>query len=241
MRPIPLRPSPPLGEGKTRRAIVKLLKTEGPADSARLARRLRLTPMAVRQHLYALQRENLVTAEERPVPLGRPAKYWQLTNDADRLFPDAYAELSVALIDAMDQALGPEGVQRVLASRSEKQRKDYSARIPRSWTLDRKLQELARIRTEEGYMAEVQRDEEGGFLFIENHCPICAAATACQGLCSTELELFRTVLGKGVNIERATHIVSGDRRCAYRVIPFARRRRIEREGVGQAKDGARRL
>jgi len=37
-------------EGKTRRAIVKLLKTEGALDSSRLARHLRLTPMAVRQH-----------------------------------------------------------------------------------------------------------------------------------------------------------------------------------------------
>jgi predicted ArsR family transcriptional regulator len=228
MRPIPLRTSPPLGEGKTRRAIVKLLKTEGPADSARLARRLRLTPMAVRQHLYALQREHLVTAEERPVPLGRPAKFWQLTNDADRLFPDAYAELSVALIDAMDQALGPAGVQRVLASRSEKQRKDYLARIPQSWPLERKLQELARIRTEEGYMAEVQGGEEGSFLFIENHCPICAAATVCQGLCSTELDLFRTIFGEHVSVERATHIVSGDRRCAYRVSPVDGQRRTER-------------
>jgi predicted ArsR family transcriptional regulator len=234
MRPIPLRTSPPLAEGKTRRAIVKLLKTEGPADSARLARRLRLTPMAVRQHLYALQREHLVTAEERPVPLGRPAKYWQLTNDADRLFPDAYAELSVALIDAMDQALGPAGVQRVLASRGEKQRKDYSARIPQSWPLERKLQELARIRTEEGYMAEVQHDDEGALLFIENHCPICAAATVCQGLCSTELDLFRTVLGQSVNVERATHIVSGDRRCAYRVSFVDGRRRTERAGLRQA-------
>jgi predicted ArsR family transcriptional regulator len=239
MRPIPLRTPPPLGEGKTRRAIVKLLKTEGPADSARLARRLRLTPMAVRQHLYALQREHLVTAEERPVPLGRPAKYWQLTNDADRLFPDAYAELSVALIGAMDQALGPAGVQRVLASRGEKQRKDYSARIRPSWGLERKLQELARIRTEEGYMAEVRHDDEGGFLFVENHCPICAAATACQGLCSTELELFRTVLGKRVRIERATHIVSGDRRCAYRVSPVDGQRRTERAGLSQGGDARR--
>ena len=241
MPPIPLRTSPPLAEGKTRRAIVKLLKTEGPADSARLARRLRLTPMAVRQHLYALQREHLVTAEERPVPLGRPAKYWQLTNDADRLFPDAYAELSVALIDAIDQALGPVGVRRVLASRSEKQGRDYSARIRGSWTLDRKLQELARIRTEEGYMAEVQHDDDGAFLFVENHCPICAAATACQGLCSTELDLFRSVLGKSVSVERATHIVSGDRRCAYRVSPVAGRRLMGRQGFRRAGKSQRRL
>ncbi len=80
------------------------------------------------------------------------------------------------------------------------------------------------MRTEEGYMAEVKRDQ-GAFLFIENHCPICAAATACQGFCSTELDLFRAVLGEGVSIERVTHIVSGDRRCAYRVTPLPTPRR----------------
>ena len=65
------------GESKTRRRIVKLLKTEGAMDSASLAGRLKVTPMAVRQHLYALQQEKLVSAEERPVPLGRPAKHWR--------------------------------------------------------------------------------------------------------------------------------------------------------------------
>src|SRR4029077_7163267 len=93
--------APGAAKRSTRRAIVKLLKTEGSMESARLAKRLRLTPMAVRQHLYALQREKLVTAEERPVPIGRPAKHWRLTRQADRLFPDAYAELSVALIGAV--------------------------------------------------------------------------------------------------------------------------------------------
>src|SRR6266545_3473631 len=107
-------PTPPLRGGKTRRAIVKLLKADGPLDSARLAKRLRLTPMAVRQHLYALHREKLVTAEERPVPLGRPAKYWQLTRMADRLFPEAYAELSVALLGALGDAFGEAGLKKVL-------------------------------------------------------------------------------------------------------------------------------
>src|ERR1044072_3089711 len=85
-------------ERKTRRAITKLLKTEGPIDSAQLAERLGLAAMAVRQHLYALQREGLVVAEERPVPIGRPAKFWRLTRDADRLFQEAYAEFSGAVI-----------------------------------------------------------------------------------------------------------------------------------------------
>jgi predicted ArsR family transcriptional regulator len=186
-------------------------------DAAQVAARLGLTAMAVRQHLYQLQREKLVTAEERPVPLGRPAKYWQLTREADRLFPDAYAEVSVALIDAVGDAFGEVGLKRVTESRYARQRADYLRRIPASLPLREKLQKLARTRTEEGYMADVKAAGKGAFLLVENHCPICAAATACKGFCVTELDLFRAVLGPGVVVERTEHIVSGDRRCVYRI------------------------
>src|SRR5262249_6041854 len=145
-------------EGKTRRAIVRLLKQEGALDSAALARRLKLTPMAIRQHLYELQREKLVSAEERPVPLGRPAEHWQLTRDADRLFPDAYAEVTLALIGAMGQTLDGPTMQRVLDARAAAQRAAYVKRIKPGDPLARKLRELARVRSEEGYMAEVRRD-----------------------------------------------------------------------------------
>jgi predicted ArsR family transcriptional regulator len=218
-------PAQRTGERKTRRAIVKLLKTDGPVDSAQLAGRLGLTAMAVRQHLYALQREGLVAAEERAGPVGRPAKFWRLTREADRLFPEAYAELSVALIDAMQETFGAEGLNRVLDSRCARQRSEYAERIRPADPLEKQLAELARVRTEEGYMAEVRAETDGSFILVENHCPICAAANACQGFCSTELELFRTVLGPGVEVEREEHIVSGDRRCAYRVTPSAAVRR----------------
>lgn len=211
--------APAPGERKTRRAITKLLKTEGPIDSAQLAERLGLTAMAVRQHLYALQREGLVTAEERPVPIGRPAKFWLLTREADHLFPEAYAELSVALIDSVKDAFGDEGLERVLTSRCARQRADYGKRIKPGDSLERKLRQLASVRTEEGYMAEVRKEEDGTFLLVENHCPICAAANACQGFCSTELDLFRSVLGTDVTIERAEHIIKGDHRCVYKIEP----------------------
>ncbi len=55
------------------------------------------------------------------------------------------------------------------------------------------------------------------FEIIENHCPICAAAEACQGLCAGELKLFRAVLGPGVAVERTEHLLDGARRCVYLV------------------------
>ncbi len=208
----------------TRRAIVKLLKTEGPMDSAQLAERLGLTAMAIRQHLYELQEQKLVAAAEQRVPLGRPVKKWSLTRDADRLFPDAYAELSVALIAALGDTFGKEGLGRVLESRCARQRADYAKRIPHSHDLFARLKGLAKVRTEEGYMAEVTSQPDGSYLFVENHCPICAAATACQGFCATELQLFESVAGPRVTVERVDHIISGDRRCAYRFMSERPRR-----------------
>ena len=220
--------TPQTGERKTRRAIVKLLKTEGPLGSAQLAERLGLTAMAVRLHLYALQSEGMVTAEDRPVPVGRPAKFWRLTREADHLFPEAYAELSVALIDSVKDAFGEEGLERVLTSRCARQRVDYGKRIRPGDTLEKKLAELAKVRSEEGYMAEVRKEGKGSYLLVENHCPICAAANACQGFCSTELDLFRSVLGPGVTVERAEHIIKGDNRCVYRISPQKAQKRSQK-------------
>src|SRR6516162_578285 len=146
------------GEGKTRAAIVRLLKTEGAMDSAQLAERLGLTAMAVRQHLYALQNDKFVTAEERAGTVGRPTKYWRLTPEADRFFPAAYAELSVALIDALGDAFGPSGLKRVFESRRARQQVAYSEQIASDAPLEEKLQHLAEVRTKEGYMAEVKRE-----------------------------------------------------------------------------------
>jgi predicted ArsR family transcriptional regulator len=216
--------TPQPGERKTRRAIVKILKMQGPLGSAQLAEQLGLTPMAIRQHLYALQNEGHVEAEERPVPIGRPVKHWRLTREADQLFPEAYAELNASLIEALRDSFGEEGLDRVLVSRCARQREEYVSRIRAAASLEKKLKELARIRSEEGYMAEVRREKDGSYLLIENHCPICAAANTCQGFCSTELDLFRSVLGAEVGVEREEHIISGDRRCAYRVIPKAKSR-----------------
>jgi predicted ArsR family transcriptional regulator len=101
--------------------------------------------------------------------------------------------------------------------RTAHQLETYRDRIPRNASLRRRLEALARARTEEGYMAEVWDQEDGSLLLVENHCPICTAATACTGLCSSELEVFRAALAPAVDIVRTEHIVSGARRCAYRV------------------------
>ncbi len=202
---------------RTRRAIVHLLKQEGALDAQTLAARLHLSAMAVRQHLYALQDERLVTYHEVPRPVGRPAKLWQLTPAADRLFPEAYAELTVSLLASVTEAFGAAGLERLLDVRTRQQIAAYDQQMAGQTTLRQRVETLAAMRTDEGYMAEVQAQADGSFLLLEKHCPICAAAVACTGLCGKELEVFRAVLGPNVVIERTEHMLLGARRCAYRV------------------------
>lgn len=207
---------------RTRRSILDLLKTEGPLDSGTLAKRLRVSSMAVRQHLYELQDKRLVTYEEQSRPFGRPAKVWRLTPAADRFFPDGHATLAVGLIGAMGKAFGPDGLTRLVGVRVQEQITDYRKKIPSHTPLARKLELLAKLRAEEGYMAEVEPQKDGSYLLIENHCPICVAARECQNLCGGELEVFRSVLGKTVSVERIEHILAGARRCAYRIRKIGR-------------------
>jgi predicted ArsR family transcriptional regulator len=68
-------------------------------------------------------------------------------------------------------------------------------------------------------MARVESAADGTFLLIEDHCPVCAAAETCQGLCRAELRIFEHLLGGFATIERGEHLLSGGRRCTYRVIP----------------------
>jgi predicted ArsR family transcriptional regulator len=188
-------------------------------DATSLAGELGLSPMAVRQHLYILSDEKLVDFKSEARPKGRPAKIWALTEQANALFPDAHAELTVGLIEAMKLAFGPGGVERLLSIRSRDQIAAYGERMHGVSDLKDRLSVLAEIRTEEGYMAAVAESDGEGYLFVENHCPICVAATSCQGLCAMELDVFRSVLGDVASIERTDHIIAGARRCAYRVTP----------------------
>lgn len=207
------------GAERTRRAIVKLLKHNGSMDALSLASQLGVTAMAVRQHLYDLQEQRLVTFKEESRTMGRPAKMWTLTSEANRLFPDGYADLTVSLIESLKEAFGDEGLEKLLDIRNRKQLEDYRSKVPASLPLKEKLMTLAEARTAEGYMADVIENSDGSFCLVEKHCPICEAAQACSGLCKKELDMFQHIIGDGIEITRGEHILKGDNRCVYWIKP----------------------
>jgi len=206
---------------KTEDRILYLLKSKGPQTAGQLAKRLGVTAMAVRQHLYGFGKQGLVAFADQRRPVGRPVRVWRLTERAAARFPESHAELTLEMIAAVRATFGEEGLDRLLAERTRRQLHAYRKRIREAsdGSLGSRVRALAAIRREQGYMAESVTRADRSVLLSENHCPICVAAKSCQGLCREELRLFRAVLGTRTHVERTDHILAGASRCAYVITP----------------------
>ena len=206
----------------TRNEILALLKTSGAMSSQALSKQLGITPMAVKLQLYDLASEGIVRSEPGPRSRGRPSKLWALTEDADNFFPNSHAALSRDILVGIRKALGEQALDQVLDARASEQRQRYSRELQSCQTLSAKLDRLAQLRSEDGYMACIDTIDDQTVL-IENHCPICTAAKECLKLCNVELELFQKALGDDVTVERIEHIASGARRCVYTIRPTSKK------------------
>ncbi|QXD25417.1 transcriptional regulator [Opitutia bacterium ISCC 51] len=209
--------SQPQPKPKARDEILHLLKTAGPQDSNSLAQKLGISAMAVRQHLYSFQKRGWVDFKEQSKPIGRPAKIWMLTEVAEQFFPDRHNDLLLNFIAGIEETLGKDKLDKVLDHRANQQVRDYKAQLDSKEDLKSKVKQLAQFRSSEGYMAEFKETETGQFLLIENHCPICRAAQNCTGLCDSELKVFQKSLGESSKVERIEHLLSGERRCVYKI------------------------
>lgn len=204
---------------KTAEKIMKLLKTHGAMTTKILASELSLTTMGVRQHLQLLEQDSQVIFEDKKAVRGRPTRYWHLTTKSNSYFPDGHEELTVQLIDSIQVIFGEKGLDELIEHRDQASLKLYRQTMVDKTSLGLKLEALVKLRNNEGYMASLEKNK-GAFWLLENHCPICAAATKCLNFCRSELNLFQTLLENLATISREEHIIEGARRCAYKIIPL---------------------
>lgn len=199
--------------------ILYLLKSRGPQTAAAMAKRLGMTAVGARKHLQKLLDQKLVDFTERRESVGRPERSWSLTEQGHARFPDSHSDLTLELLRSVRKVFGEAGLEKLISEREQETLRSYGEALSSCDDLAARVRTLVKLRSREGYMAEWRRNRDGSFLLLENHCPICAAATECQGLCRSELAIFRAVLGKDVTVTRQEHILEGARRCAYRIEP----------------------
>ncbi len=90
-----------MSDEKTIERLLFLIKTRGPQTAVALGKLVGTTSVAVRQHMEKLAQQDLVVSEDRRESVGRPKKYWQLTEKGNGRFPDRHSDLTLEMINSV--------------------------------------------------------------------------------------------------------------------------------------------
>src|SRR3954464_1692737 len=204
----PVSPSP----GALRREILIRLRRDGPSTPDQLAAALGASRTGVLQQLRALEATHFVRRETVRHGVGRPRHLYDVTPDAQELFPSNYDGLAAGLLAAIGAVGGDSLVEQVFQARrrqiGERVRRELDDRIGVDAPLMDRVRALAVLQDEQGYLADAAIDEDGTIRLREHNCAILDVARGQRSACEAELDLFREVLG--VELIRDSHIASGD-------------------------------
>ena len=209
---------PQLSPSALRRSILVHLRRSGPSSPDAIATAIGASRSGVAQQLRALDSAGLVTRTAVRHGVGRPRNLYDVTPDAQDLFPSNYDGLATGLLAAIAEIGGDALVEDVFAARRRQAgtalRARLDAALPAGASLGDRVLELARIQDEQGYISEARVDGDG-IRLVQHNCAVLDIARGGGAACRAELDLFRDVLGTDVVRER--HIATGDRCCEYRV------------------------
>ena len=219
--------SPVLGgtsgqDGRTRRAIVRLLLESGSITAAEIGHRLGISAAGVRRHLDALvdggDAEANPAAAWQQTGRGRPAKRYRLTPAGRAKLEHTYDDLASAAMRQLREIGGDEAVQAfarrridtILAGVSAVESEDVGA-------VEAAAEDVAEALTRAGYVTTTARvgGPIQGIQICQHHCPVSHVAEEFPELCETERQAISEVLG--THVQRLASIANGDCACTTHV------------------------
>ena len=161
-----------------------------------LAEGLGLTDNAVRAHLLSLERDGLIKQSGIQRGVRKPHFAYQLTEEADQLFPKAYDALLNQLIAALKQRLSPAALDEVLrevgralaSAQGVAQNKDQ---------LDERLGKALHALEALGGAARVEK-EENKFVISSDRCALANAVAEHPEVCKLAETLLTELIGTEV-------------------------------------------
>ncbi len=200
---------------ESRSAIIDLLKSNGAMSVEELAQELGVSKVNVRRHLSVLESDGLIAYEVERHERGRPRYRYFLTEKACCLFPQMYDEFAHQVLVQLQRAFGDEGLQRVLAGRTD----EMIAQLKREFAgleFDERVRRLAKVMSAKGYLAETRRLKDGTYRLRLRNCPTERVAHSHPQICQEELRIYEEALD--CRVTRDCHIVAGAQMCEYRLI-----------------------
>jgi len=198
--------------GGRQQELLTRIKQRGGATIPELAEETGLNVETVRHHVQALSSQGMLErADRRSGRRGRPEIVWGLADAAESLFPRREGEVLSALAAHLKATGNEAALESFFEAYIDARRPAALARVEHLRGRAR-VEEVARILSELGFMAQVEEGDGAGLRLC--HCPIRELVGTTTIPCRAELGLVRDLLG-GERLTRLSYIPSGDASCTY--------------------------
>jgi predicted ArsR family transcriptional regulator len=198
--------------GSTRGRIVTLVRGTTKTVS-QLAEELGLTDNAVRAHLLSLERDGLIKQSGVQRGTRKPHFSYELTDEAEHLFPKAYDMLLNQLIAVLKTRLTPRALRAVLQEVGRSLAGNQTSHTE-SGDLETRSEKALIALEAIGGAARIEKDGER--LFIKSgSCPLAAAVVEHPEVCQLAESLLSEIIGGTVR-ERCER--EGGPRCAFEIM-----------------------
>ena len=196
----------------TRGQLVTLLRRAG-YTVEELARALNLTDNGVRAHLSMLERDGIVQqrgSKRHGSGGGKPAYIYELTPQAEDLFPKAYEPVLRQLLDVLAVQLGPQQSEALLRSVGRRIAEEQS--VPADEVRGR-LEAAVGVLNKLGGLAELE-ERDGSFVIRGHSCPLAGVAADHPEVC----RMAETLLSELAGVPVYEHCDRSERpRCCFEV------------------------
>jgi predicted ArsR family transcriptional regulator len=196
----------------TRGQAVTLLRRSG-RTVEELAGALGLTNNGVRVHLATLERDGVVRQRGSVRPGsggGKPAYVYELTSEAEGLFPKAYEPVLRHLLNVLPEELGPKESEELLRAVGRRMAEERGA--PDEGVRAR-LEEAVVVLNELGGLAELE-ERDGSFVIRGYGCPLAAVTPDHPEVCRMAEALISELAGIPAN-EHCNRVANP--RCCFEV------------------------
>jgi len=199
--------------GRTQRLeIINSLKRTKGMSVNELVDKMGMSYMGIKQHCLTLQRDGYLDTWRRPQKMGRPEMVYRLTRRSHDLFAADSNQFTLELLKSVKDIYGGNAPEKLLYNVFEKRTATLQARVKGENVIER-AKWLAKVRDNEGYMAQFISSERGGPQILEFHSPILNLLDQYPIISRLEQDMFEAVLGTSVRREE-TH-TSGLYECAF--------------------------
>lgn len=195
--------------------IMELIKCSGGISVGHLAETMGMSYMGVKKHCLAMQKLGYLDTWRSPKVVGRPEKFYRLTEKAAPLFPGIGSDICLSILEAATK-LETNGAEKLLFS-FFRSRTEQLAAVVTGDSVQERAEKLAAVRSAAGHYSRCIYSEEEGLRLEEFHNPLQQLFDKYPTLERMEAQMFERLLG--ARVERSVTRTAGLSRYRFDLSP----------------------